>query len=253
MSDKTPLPHNHGEDPAAIRAQLENICDFQQVAEVFRQLGDPTRIRIFWLLCHCEECVLNLSALMEMSSPAVSHHLRELKNSGLILSRRLGKEVHYRAADTEQSLLLHQMIEQVMEITCPQLGLTRQSGPVKAPPPAPHGAEYRAGQVETVRQIHDQLTAHLDRKTTIEALSKQYHMNPTTLKNTFKEVYGVSIAAHIKGHRMDRAARLLRETELTVAEVARAVGYDSQSRFTAAFKSVFQVLPREYRKKTGTG
>ena len=55
-----------------------------------------------------------------MSSPAVSHHLRPLKNSGLIVSRREGKEVYYRAADTAQSRLLHQMIEQVMAIACPE-------------------------------------------------------------------------------------------------------------------------------------
>ncbi|MCX4339409.1 MAG: metalloregulator ArsR/SmtB family transcription factor [Lachnospiraceae bacterium] len=116
------LPHHHGEGPktALIREQLDQIDYFQAVAEVFKQLGDTTRIRIFWLLCHCEECVLNISALMKMSSPAVSHHLRPLKNSGLIVSRREGKEVYYRAADTQESRLLHEMIEQVMEITCPQ-------------------------------------------------------------------------------------------------------------------------------------
>lgn len=116
------LPHHHGEGPetALIQEQLDQIDYFQTVAEVFKQLGDTTRIRIFWLLCHCEECVLNISALMKMSSPAVSHHLRPLKNSGLIVSRRKGKEVYYRAADTEESRLLHEMIEQVMEITCPQ-------------------------------------------------------------------------------------------------------------------------------------
>lgn len=116
------LPHHHGEGPetALIQEQLNQIDYFQAVAEVFKQLGDTTRIRIFWLLCHCEECVLNISALMKMSSPAVSHHLRPLKNSGLIVSRREGKEVYYRAADTQESRLLHEMIEQVMEITCPQ-------------------------------------------------------------------------------------------------------------------------------------
>lgn len=114
------LPHHHGEgkDTAAVRELLSHVDDFQTVADVFKQLGDTTRIRIFWLLCHYEECVLNISALLEMSSPAISHHLRPLKNSGLIVSRREGKEVYYRAADTEQSRLLHQMIEQVMEITC---------------------------------------------------------------------------------------------------------------------------------------
>ncbi len=117
------LPHYHGEGKgtALIQAQLSHVEHFQTVAEVFKQLGDTTRIRIFWLLCHCEECVVNISAMLEMSSPAVSHHLRPLRNSGLIVSRREGKEVYYRAADTPQSQLLHQMIEQVMEITCPEL------------------------------------------------------------------------------------------------------------------------------------
>ena len=117
------LPHQHGElqQTELIQKQLNHVDYFQTVAEVFKQLGDTTRIRIFWLLCHCEECVLNISAMLDMSSPAVSHHLRPLKNSGLIVCRREGKEVYYCAADTEQGRLLHQMIEQVMEITCPEL------------------------------------------------------------------------------------------------------------------------------------
>ena len=77
-------------------------------------------MRIFWLLCHCELCVINLSALVEMSSPAVSHHLRQLKNGGLIQSRREGKEVYYRAAGTEQVRLLHQAIEQLLGKECPE-------------------------------------------------------------------------------------------------------------------------------------
>ena len=122
--DYSKLPHHYGEErlPGAMRAQLEKTGDFQAIADVFRQLGDPTRVRIFWLLCHCEECVVNISAMMDMSSPAVSHHLRPLRNSGLIVSRREGKEVYYRAADTAQSRLLHQMIEQVMAIACPKGG-----------------------------------------------------------------------------------------------------------------------------------
>ena len=121
--DNMKLPHQHGEgqQTVLIRKQLDHVDYFQTVAEVFKQLGDTTRIRIFWLLCHQEECVLNISAMLHMSSPAVSHHLRPLKNSGLIVCRRKGKEVYYRAADTPQGRLLHQMIEQVMEITCPEL------------------------------------------------------------------------------------------------------------------------------------
>ncbi len=120
INEKLPHHHKEREEMPAIQEQLRNIEDFQIIAEIFKQLGDTTRIRIFFLLCHCEECVINISAMLDMSSPAVSHHLRPLRNSGLIVSRREGKEVYYRAADTPQSRLLHQMIEQVMEIACPK-------------------------------------------------------------------------------------------------------------------------------------
>lgn len=88
--EPTKLPHRHGDGQQAelIQEQLNHVDYFQTVAEVFKQLGDTTRIRIFWLLCHREECVLNISAMLDMSSPAVSHHLRPLKNSGLIVCRR---------------------------------------------------------------------------------------------------------------------------------------------------------------------
>ncbi len=232
------LPHEHGEGPNTqlIQEQLGRVEHFQTVAEVFRQLGDPTRVRIFWLLCHCEECVVNISAMLDMSSPAVSHHLRSLRNSGLIVSRRDGKEVYYRAADTPESQLLHRMIEQVMEITCPEEGKP-------AEPPA-----YPPEQVEIARKVHDQLLRHMERRFTIEELARQYLINPTTLKAVFKSVYGTSLAAHIKEHRMALAARLLQKSDMSIAEIARAVGYDSQSRFSAAFKAFFHMLPSEYRK-----
>ena len=109
-------------------------------------------------------------------------------------------------------------------------------------------AEYQFELTETIRKIHDQLLQHMEQRITIEELSRQYLINPTTLKNAFKSVYGTSIAAHIKEHRMRLAARMLIESNLNIAEIAQAVGYDSQSKFTAAFKTYFKILPKEYRK-----
>ena len=94
--------------------------DFQKVSELLRQLGDSSRVKLFWILCHCEECVINLSAMMDMSSPAVSHHLRQLRSAELIVSRREGKEVYYKAADNVQSAVFHRLIEEMLEISCPQ-------------------------------------------------------------------------------------------------------------------------------------
>ena len=115
------IPHSHGnmKKAAMLRRQLLRGGDFSAVAEVFRLLGDSSRMRIFWLLCHCEECVLNISAITEMSSPAVSHYLRLLRETGLVASRREGKEVYYRAADNIQAEELHHVIEHVAEIACP--------------------------------------------------------------------------------------------------------------------------------------
>lgn len=114
-----PLPHNHGQLIERHFDHMPETQDFQSVSEIFKQLDDSSRVRIFWLLCHCEECVINISALMEMSSPAVSHHLKQLKTGGLITCRREGKEVYYKAAETKQAALLHQMIEKLVEINCP--------------------------------------------------------------------------------------------------------------------------------------
>ena len=115
----TSLPHDHGQ---AMEQELQNmpsVENFQILSDIFKQLGDGSRLRIFWLLCHCEECVVNLSAMVGMSSPAVSHHLKLLKAARLIVNRREGKEVYYTAADTQQAQLLHHMIEDLMVIACP--------------------------------------------------------------------------------------------------------------------------------------
>ena len=228
------LPHQH-EDAShlhELEEYLRRTEYFQTVALVFRQLSDANRVRLFWLLCHCEECVVNLAAMMGMSPPALSHHLRQLRESGLIVSRRDGKEVYYRAADTGQIRLLHEIVEQVMEIACPERAL-----------------DYGASQEEIIRHVHDDLTQNLSERVTIEELARKYLMNTTTLKRVFKQVYGETIAAHIKKHRMEAAAALLRKTQDDVAAIAQAVGYESQSRFSAAFKETYGELPTEYRRR----
>ena len=113
------LPHDHGQPFEQELEHMPSTEDFGTVAAIFKQLGDGSRLRIFWLLCHCEECVVNLSAMVKMSSPAVSHHLKQLKAAGLIISRREGKEVYYKAADTEQAQNFHHIIEWLVKIVCP--------------------------------------------------------------------------------------------------------------------------------------
>ena len=86
------------DNSAAVKEVLEQTDSFRIISDTFRNLGDATRVRIFWLLCHEEKCVIDIASMLEMSSPAVSHHLKALKKSGLIISRREGKEVFYHAS-----------------------------------------------------------------------------------------------------------------------------------------------------------
>ena len=111
------LPHNHGESAEELLSHMPQTEDFERVSDLFKQLSDISRMRIFWILCHCEQCVINLSAIVDMTSPAVSHHLKQLKSSGLIVSRREGKEVYYKAANTPQVQLLHDMLEKFVGLS----------------------------------------------------------------------------------------------------------------------------------------
>lgn len=104
-----------------IKQKLAQVQDFQVMADLFKHLGDPTRLRIFWLLCHREECVAGIAELLEMSAPAVCHHLRLLRVAGLIESRREGREVYYQVSKTIAAQTLHHMTEQVMQFACPNL------------------------------------------------------------------------------------------------------------------------------------
>ena len=75
----TSLPHDHGQPLEPTLAAMPSTESFQMIAEL----------------------------------------LKQLKSSGLIVSRRSGKEVYYRAADTQQAQLLHRMIETLLQINCP--------------------------------------------------------------------------------------------------------------------------------------
>ena len=229
------LPHDHGHLSKELQAATPKLYTFEVVSDLFKMMSDAKRIQIFWLLCHCEECVINISALLNMSSPAVSHHLKLLKTAGLVISRREGKEVYYTAAETGRTQILHEMIEQTIEVACPAGEVFEES----------HAYD---SQVQIVNEIHDFLISDLKVRHTIEELSSRFLINQTTLKTTFKTVFGKPIAAYMKEYRIRRAMELLAKTGNSIAEIAYSVGYANQSKFTQAFKDVTGILPRDYRR-----
>jgi len=116
------LPHHHEEElEGPIIETMPEDSTLQSVADTLKQLADPSRLKIFWLLCHTHQCVANIAAAVNMSSPAVSHHLRLLKAQGLIESERHGKEMFYKATDSVLAQSLHHTIENIASISCPEL------------------------------------------------------------------------------------------------------------------------------------
>ena len=118
MTDKIIMPHDHNENTLRLLSEKPDAEVFAAVSSTFSLISDSTRLEILWLLCHTEECVMNIAAAVEMSSPAVSHHLRILKSAGLLKSKRVRKEMYYSLADTEEAALVHRIVDSIFEINC---------------------------------------------------------------------------------------------------------------------------------------
>ncbi|AZR72634.1 hypothetical protein BBF96_04060 [Anoxybacter fermentans] len=87
---------------------------YQHLAEIFKTLSDPTRIKIIHALSQTELCVCDLAELLNMSQSAVSHQLRILRNHRLVKYRKEGRTVFYSLDDEHILLLFNQGLCHVM-------------------------------------------------------------------------------------------------------------------------------------------
>lgn len=103
-----------GEAYGALR---DKLLDVAGLSEIFKALGDESRTRIVYLLSLRELCVHDIATVMEMSLPAVSHHLRLLKLLRLVKHRREGRHVFYSLADEHILDLIRVAKEHYDEVT----------------------------------------------------------------------------------------------------------------------------------------
>jgi DNA-binding transcriptional ArsR family regulator len=89
---------------------------FLLLAETFQALGDSTRVQIVWLLSKKEHNVGEIARALSMSQPAVSHHLRTLRQLNLVKVRREGRTAFYALDDLHIERLLHEGIKHVEEL-----------------------------------------------------------------------------------------------------------------------------------------
>lgn len=85
------------------------------VSELFKVLGDYTRVNILFVLQKGEVCVCDIAQLLNMTQSAISHQLRVLKQARLVKYRREGKTVYYSIADSHVDTILSMGIEHISE------------------------------------------------------------------------------------------------------------------------------------------
>jgi len=100
---------------ATLRQALIGAGSVSALAEIFKALGDPTRVRILDALSHGELCVCDLAQLVELSQSATSHQLRLLRALRLVRSRRAGRMVFYTLDDRHIVTLFRQGLRHVEE------------------------------------------------------------------------------------------------------------------------------------------
>lgn len=97
------------------RKALPDDGTTEALSEIFKALGDPTRIRLLSALATCELCVCDLAALTGVSSSAISHQLRLLRAARLVRYRREGKMAYYSLDDDHVRSLIDEGLKHVNE------------------------------------------------------------------------------------------------------------------------------------------
>ena len=115
--------------------------------------------------------------------------------------------------------------------------------------PHPRIQYFTLSQVAIAKEAHSILLSDLSQNHTARELAERFQIGETSLKNYFRGVFGENLSVWLRKARMRRAAELLRDTELRVAEIAAQVGYENQSKFAAVFARQFGCSPLEYRRR----
>lgn len=108
---------------------------------------------------------------------------------------------------------------------------------------------FEKGQIQTTKKICKYMTDHLDEKISLAALTRKEKINLSIFHAVFTQVYGDTPYAYLKKYKMNLAAQELMKGEKKIGEIALDLGYSNASKFSKAFKSCYEILPKDYRKK----
>jgi len=109
MSPRTELPVlEETACCAPVTGGALDVDEAQQLARMFKALGDPTRVRLLSLIAaqpEREACICDLTEPVGLSQPTVSHHMKQLVDAGLAEREQRGRWAYYRVVDSTLALL----------------------------------------------------------------------------------------------------------------------------------------------------
>ena len=105
--NNTPNDILHPEAIATVRANMLPESEYADIAALFKNFGDTTRVRILQYLQSGELCVSDMAKLLGVTKSAVSHQLQALKAAKLVKARRDGQMIYYNLDDEH----VHQILE----------------------------------------------------------------------------------------------------------------------------------------------
>lgn len=103
----------HKEAVANVLNKLPSTTTFENLAKLFKLIGEPTRCRILFALDNEEMCVCDIANVLKMTKSAVSHQLRLLRQSQIVKTRKSGKEVYYTLDDEHIQKLFEIALEHI--------------------------------------------------------------------------------------------------------------------------------------------
>ena len=98
-----------------VKAKLQPAGDYEELANLLKLFGDPTRVKLLHALEQHEMCVCDISVLLGMTKSSVSHQLRVLKQSNLVKNRKVGRVVYYALADEHVETIFSAGMEHILE------------------------------------------------------------------------------------------------------------------------------------------
>lgn len=107
----------------------------------------------------------------------------------------------------------------------------------------------KSGDIDRIHLAKDILVRNLDHPPSLLSLARQAGINSFKLKQGFRQIFNTTVFGYLHLHRMEEARRLLQLGDLSVAQVALAIGYSNPSKFSAAFKKKFGISPKALRSR----